>query len=101
LIFSRDSFACVNGKVSSRNLWKPKNAVESGIASSLKEMVGYCIAFERFWNISFGSVTVFKVSDATCFELNLNVLRIKIPKTITIMTPISFNIFFMRVGLLV
>jgi hypothetical protein len=75
--------------------------VESGIASSLKEMVGYCMAFERFWNISFGSVTVSKVSGVTCFELNLKVLTIRMPKTIRIMTPISFTIFFMRAGLLV
>jgi len=39
---------CVKGKVSSRNLWKPKNAVESGMASSLNEIVLYCMPFERF-----------------------------------------------------
>lgn len=30
------------GKVSSKKRWKPKKAVESGMASSLKEMVLYC-----------------------------------------------------------
>ena len=56
------------------------------------------MALERFWNMSFGSVTTFNCCDATCFEFKVNVLPIKIPEMTTIKAPIEINNFFINVN---
>ena len=97
LIFSRVSFACVKGKASSRNWWKPKKAVESGIVFSLKEIVWYCNPFERFWKISLGNFILTSFSEVTCLELSVSVLYAKTPVSIKATETIKRIIFYIDI----